>query len=107
MNDFMCFLIAALQITACLALIFIVIWANLKPKASNDKTIEIMDKLTAYAKTYVHYAREFMDGRTGAEKMQFVVDKLSDKIPFENDSDISIIDLKGIIQTAYDEMENK
>lgn len=106
MSDFMCFLIAALQITACLALIFIVIWSNLKPKTTDDKVIAVMDKLYSYAKTYVHYAREFMKDSAGSEKMQYVVERLCNKVPKDFDSVISVVDLKGIAQTAYDEMKN-
>lgn len=74
------------------------------PQEVKDYIYDEMEVLTIWAEKFVRWARQFMDGATGAQKMAAVVGKLKD-IANKFDIEITEDELKAITQSAYDAMK--
>lgn len=65
---------------------------------------EKLEELSGWAAQFVVWAREFMKGSTGEEKMAKVVELLKE-IAEEAEIDVTEEQLKAIVQNAYEEMK--
>ena len=70
------------------------------PTSASEK----LEELSGWAAQFVVWAREFMQGSTGEEKMNKVVE-LMKEIAEESEIDVTEDQLKAIVQNAYEAMK--
>lgn len=73
------------------------------PAKTKEEVVEKLNVIVAWAEKFVRWARQFMDGKTGQEKMAAVVEQLK-AIADEAGLNVTEDQIKAIAQTAYDAM---
>lgn len=89
-------------------IIFCVIFYIAYRFIGKNSTQDILNKtnlIFQYAGAFVAWAKQFKSTLSGSEKMDLVVEKLID-IANKNDIDITEIEIKAIVQQAYNTMKN-
>lgn len=92
-----------MMIEAVVTIIAFLIGKYVFPKLPPD-TMQKLILIEAWADKYVTYARTFLDGKTGKEKMKFVLERLAD-IAAEAKIDITEEQLHAIAQQAYESLK--
>ena len=98
MNEII-FLAIQLAVTIGASLVGKYVLPNIPTSAS-----EKLEELSGWAAQFVVWAREFMQGSTGEEKMNKVVE-LMKEIAEESEIDVTEDQLKAIVQNAYEAMK--
>lgn len=84
---------------------YLVLTRNSSPETITDITTKI-NLIIKYADAFVSWAKQFMDHKTGSEKMDAVVAQLR-LIAIRYNIDMSEEEIKAIAQKAYDNMKAK
>lgn len=94
-------IILVIQIILIIASILVV---KFLPANKVQKAKAIIDILAQSADDFVHGARQFLNAKTGEEKLNYVVDEL-EKLAIQNNWNISTEQLRSMAQHAYDKMK--
>lgn len=96
--------IVALGIEFVVAVVFFLVGRYVWPNLPKTGLKEKLDVLYGWAACFVPWAKKFLDGKTGEEKMAAVIEELR-KAAEEAGWNVTDEQLRAIAQTAYDAMK--
>lgn len=90
-------------VLALVALIVDFVAVVFKNKTKSEKAKEELEKISEWARYFVHYARQFLSEETGQAKMTFVCEQILSLLAKEG-LEYSSEQIHAIVQTEYDNM---